>query len=409
MTMRGAVGGATARRSSSAAVYHPENSVSTFRERLSPVHFPVSARPVSTSRLLIAVLVAAFVATPMVRAASSPTIDEQIAPYSKPQQLVNIAKGRTINIVCLGDGSPTVILNAGLDQWSFWWWFSQRALAEHTRVCAWDRAGYGFSSPSPEPQDILHTTQDLEQALKNGDIRGPYVMVGASLGAYEALRFTDLHRHSVVGMILVDPDIPDRDTLEKRLAPKYSAMRHAFEQQTVKQLQDCATAPGRGTLKRNAPEFDRCTLARHLPDFLASVKTVIARLDADPARLLTQASLTREHEAGNDTRQIVNPKRRYSDMPLIVLTAGRDEAAAIPAGAPGSDTPEKLAQLREQAARFLRDGWGPAHEAYAALSTRGRRQIVPDASHNMQVDKPDAVISAVVQVLNESRQTRSRD
>jgi hypothetical protein len=43
------------------------------------------------------------------------------------------------------------------------------------------------------------------------------------------------------------------------------------------------------------------------------------------------------------------------------------------------------------------------------LSTRGRHQVVPDASHNMQVDKPDAVISAVVQVLNESRQTRSRE
>jgi pimeloyl-ACP methyl ester carboxylesterase len=52
------------------------------------------------------------------------------------------------------------------------WGHVQPALAERTRVCAWDRAGYGFSSPSPEPQDIVHTTADLERALKSAGIRG---------------------------------------------------------------------------------------------------------------------------------------------------------------------------------------------------------------------------------------------
>jgi len=65
-----------------------------------------------------------------------------------------------------GQGSPTVILSAGLGGWSFDWGLVQPALAKRTRVCAWDRAGYGFSSPSPEPQDILHTVSDLERALQ---------------------------------------------------------------------------------------------------------------------------------------------------------------------------------------------------------------------------------------------------
>lgn len=79
--------------------------------------------------------------------------------------MVHIGNGRTINLVCLGHGSPTVILTAGLGNWSLAWERVQRPLAKRTRVCAWDRAGYGFSSPSPESQDIVHTTEDLERAL----------------------------------------------------------------------------------------------------------------------------------------------------------------------------------------------------------------------------------------------------
>ncbi len=107
-----------------------------------------------------------------------------------------------------------------LAAWSLWWGRVQPPLAKQTRVCAWDRAGYGFSSPSPEPQDIIHTTEDLERALKGAGIRGFYLMVGHSMGAYEALRFTDLHRQSVIGMVLVDPAIPDQAAVEERIAPR---------------------------------------------------------------------------------------------------------------------------------------------------------------------------------------------
>jgi pimeloyl-ACP methyl ester carboxylesterase len=128
---------------------------------------------------------------------------------------------------------------------------SQRSLSE-TRVCAWDRAGAGFSSPSPETQDIVHTTEDLEQALQKAGIRGPYVMVGHSLGAFESLRFTDRNRQSVVGMVLVDPDIPDRGTLDERLAPQFAAVSAALQDQDVKQRRDRRrTAAGRHAEERH--------------------------------------------------------------------------------------------------------------------------------------------------------------
>src|SRR5262245_11932020 len=75
-------------------------------------------------------------------AAPAAASQEQIAPYLTPQQLAHIGEGRTINLVCLGHGSPTVILTAGLQNWSFHWRLVQGPLAKRTRVCAWDRAGY---------------------------------------------------------------------------------------------------------------------------------------------------------------------------------------------------------------------------------------------------------------------------
>jgi len=363
---------------------------------------------VSNSRLAIAVLLAGFASMPASRAARAPAAEEGTTPYLAPQRAVHIDKGRTINLVCRGKGSPTVILSAGLGGWSFDWWRVQPAIAKRTRVCAWDRAGYGFSSPSPEQQDIVHTTADLERALKEAGIAGPYVMVGHSLGGFESLRFTDLHRQSVVGMVLVDPDIPDRAAVDERLAPEFATLSRALEEGNMKQRQECAAGLRDGSLKSGTPPFERCTDSR-LPDSLPHMKAVIARLNADPARLLTQVSLEKEHYT--DAREVINPQRRYGDMPLIVMTAGRDEDAVLsalshlPPGTPGTGTPAELAQLREQIARFLREGWGPGHDAYAALSSRGRNQLVPDASHAIQIWKSEVVISAIGEVLDEIRPT----
>jgi pimeloyl-ACP methyl ester carboxylesterase len=320
----------------------------------------------------------------------------QIEPYLTPQQLVQIGEGRTINLVCLGQGSPTVVLTAGLGDWSFAWRFVQGPLARRTRVCAWDRAGYGFSGPSAEPQDIVHTTKDLERAMKSAGIPGPYVMVGHSLGGYEALQFTDRHRQSVVGMVLVEPAIPDQQALIERILPWF------VMKGVVKQLEDCATTLRSGTVKSSAPEFEQCTAAPGVPADFPDLKVTIARLNADPARLLTQASAVREFDSnGDDCREVINGERRYGDMPLIVLTAGRDEAQLLQMF--GSGTPAELAQAREQIGQFYRGAWVPAHDAYAALSTGGRNQLVQDSGHSIQLEKPNAVIAAVIEVLDQIR------
>ena len=130
--------------------------------------------------------------------------------------LARIAGGKTINIACKGAGSPTVILTAGLGGSSADWSAVQPELAKTTRVCAWDRLGSGFSSKSTGRETAAETTADLMAALKAARVNGAYVVVGHSLGSYESLLFKDRAPEAVVGIVLVDPSIPDQgDRLNK--------------------------------------------------------------------------------------------------------------------------------------------------------------------------------------------------
>jgi pimeloyl-ACP methyl ester carboxylesterase len=134
-----------------------------------------------------------------------PTIaeDQRLLPYVKPGQLVDIG-GRKINLHCSGAGGPTVILMAGSASWSPIWYKVQPAIAQNTRVCGFDRAGYGFSDPGPRPQILSDVVDDLHAALKAGAISGPYVLVGHSLGGVEARLYAQRWPKEVASMVLVD-------------------------------------------------------------------------------------------------------------------------------------------------------------------------------------------------------------
>jgi pimeloyl-ACP methyl ester carboxylesterase len=342
----------------------------------------------SASFILLATVLAAMavgqdVASPRTK---FPT---ETSPYLTPQRLIRVGEGRTINLICIGNGSPTVILTAGSGSWAIVWRSVQPSLASRTRVCAWDPAGFGFSSPSPDPQDAVHLTKDLEQTLKGAGIKGPYLMVAHSAGAFIALRFADRHPKSVVGMVLVDPAIPEQDAVMRRVAPKFATRVDGLRSAQTESLRHCAAELRSGSLKRGTQEFNECTTAPSLPAAFSALEAALSGLNADPARLLTEASsldnfLESQHEA-------INPQRRYGDMPLMVLTAERRDMP--------SDTP---AEERKQGTLFYREA-GLAHDAYAALSTRGHDQLVPDSGHNIPVEKPEVVVAVINHVLAECK------
>src|SRR5215216_2168598 len=131
--------------------------------------------------------------------------------YLPPGEMVNV-NGRLMHINCMGEGSPTVILEAANFGMSAHWVRVQQQLAKSTRVCAYDRAGMGWSEPGPEPRDARQISSELHTLLKNADTEGPYVLVGHSYGGLYARMYAARYPNEVAGVVLVDSSHPEQFT-----------------------------------------------------------------------------------------------------------------------------------------------------------------------------------------------------
>ena len=122
-----------------------------------------------------------------------------------PLGAVATVGGISINYVVAGEGSPTVILEAGLGDNLATWEVLHRRLAGSTRVVAYDRAGLGHSEASSAPRTPEQMATELRGLLREAAIVGPYVLVAHAESAFAARRFAALYASEVVALVLIDP------------------------------------------------------------------------------------------------------------------------------------------------------------------------------------------------------------
>ena len=135
---------------------------------------------------------------------------DQRAAFPAPGEMVDVGEHR-LHMNCIGQGNPTVVLDAGWGytsvEWSAW---VQPEVANHTRVCAYDRAGMGWSEPGPGSPNATRTTAELHALLQDADEEGPFVLVGHSLAGLYSRIYADRYPEEVAGMVLVDSSHPDQ-------------------------------------------------------------------------------------------------------------------------------------------------------------------------------------------------------
>ncbi|MEZ4672557.1 MAG: alpha/beta hydrolase [Anaerolineae bacterium] len=146
--------------------------------------------------------------------------------YSPAGQLYAV-NDHQMHLYCTGEGSPTVILDAGAV--AMWAWI-QPTVAQSTRVCSYDRAGYVWSEPGPEPRDAQHIAADLHSLLEVAGVTPPYIIAGHSLGGLYARVFSHSYPGEVIGMVLLDATHPD--TWERQ-GESVSALQMASSVSTV--------------------------------------------------------------------------------------------------------------------------------------------------------------------------------
>jgi len=333
---------------------------------------------------LVALLLAAIPA----RAAPTTSAHVEIAleAYARPGTLVRLATGRSLNIRCIGSGSPTVILTAGAGEQSLTWRSLQGELAKTMRVCAWDRAGFGFSDPSPATQDTAHTTDDLEAVLKGSKTPPPYVLVGHSLGSYETLLFTFRHPGEVTGIVLIDPSAPFQGERMRRAAPAAYAAIDALQQKQTADLETCIR------LLEQSVSNPKC-LRPPIPGYPASLNAVLTEKEGNVEAQKNFLSLLESVFTDKDSQELQDSWKALGAIPLIVLTAG--EPPPIPLD--GAAKPQMTNLLTE---------WSRMHGEIAALSGRGVNRVVPGATHYIYLQRQAVVADAVREVLSVARAER---
>lgn len=301
--------------------------------------------------------------------------------HPPPGTLVDLG-GYRLHIHCTGSGSPAVVLESGQGELGLTWANVQPVVAKSSRVCSYDRAGYGWSERSPLPRTASASVDELRSLLQKAGVEPPYVLVGHSIGGLYVKLYAHRYPDEVAGMVLIDSSHEDQNL---DLDPAYAAAIRQVTSQAEGQIAQVkpliatgiiALAPGLMGASARLPADAREAYNALLASDSRSVETNLAEFKA------TDASLAEVRAANIAT---------LGAIPLLVLARGRAEPL-----------PPNVILDPAVAAR-AEERWRALQADHAALSTGGHLIVVEDSGHNIQLDQPAAVIGAIESVLEAVR------
>lgn len=312
--------------------------------------------------------------------------------YTHAGHLVAVEPGRRLNLRCMGNGQPTVVLESGFGDTSMSWRKVQSQISQFTRACSYDRAGLGFSDAARRPSTALNAADDLHRLITVAEIQQPFVLVGHSVGGLYATVYAGLYGADVAGMVLVDPAFAEQDheldtqimTAQERALAKGEVLS------LIADLKNCAVLAHQGKLGTNTVSPANCLRKDPDPVLNAELVRESARPKTQDA-LLSEAHNFRVHVEGDYSEsalEAVRIRHDFRDMPLIVLTPGTTPKSPL--------LSDETYSAREAARRA-------GHDRLAGYSSAGRSMVVPNSSPYIQLDQPQSVIDAVHSVVEQAR------
>jgi len=296
-------------------------------------------------------------------------------------QMVDLT-GHRLHVNCSGHGSPTVVIENGFDEYSFDWIFVQSQVAQFTRVCTYDRAGYAWSEPGPKPRSFAQINLELRDALAKLGENSPFVLVGHSFGGPVVRNFALTYPKLVAGIVFVDSA-----SEEQRYTMQHKAIR----------LRDGATGKAIPEPREQMLASDQPKPLASLPPAETTIDPPFDRLPPEIQKLQMWADSQPAMYNAEESERTWSPeyfKHWYEtpqasslgSIPLIALMRAE--------GGYSNDLDVSAAQLETERKQ--------AHAHLAALSTRGKLQVV-HSGHNMQVEAPVTVSEAIRTVVVAAR------
>jgi pimeloyl-ACP methyl ester carboxylesterase len=304
------------------------------------------------------------------------------AKPTPPGQLVDLG-GHKLHVNCMGHGSPTVVVENGQGDFSFDWILVQNKVAALTRICTYDRAGYAWSDPGPNPRTFAQLNLELREALGRLGEHGPFVLVGHSFGGPVVRAFAATYPNDVTGMVLVDASFEGQ-----RVGIGGKATMRLGEDAKGKSIPE----PHEEMRESDKPVANATGASSQLQEPLDAMYNVLPAADQKLqlwARALPEIDDTernqREWAGEYFAKWRAAPQAgTLGAIPLIVLTraeGGYDDSLDIPAAQLEKERQEGQAKL-------------------AQLSTNSR-QIMVHSGHNMELEAP-AEVSAAIRLVVEA-------
>lgn len=269
---------------------------------------------------------------------------------SPPGEFIDLETHR-LHVSCSGEGPVTVLLEPGLGGSAFEWHLVQSKIAEHTLACVYDRAGYGWSDPSPFHGDVRRLASDANRMLEQVSDNNKLIVVGHSFGGFVVRMLAKLRPEQVIGMVLVDAS--HEDQLERMETPGKTKILPSGNTFVI--------------ARTNIPENLPTEIGRKIEAFLRMRKSYNA----------TEREMRSFRES---TTQIKQLSDSYS-IPLTVIHRGLNPMLS-----------EKDGEERHKI-------WGELQHSLAKLSSRGEVIVAAKSGHHVHIDEPELVIEAIIRIL----------
>lgn len=324
-------------------------------------------------RTVLAMLIVGSVALGASSAFNAIATHRYWATHPVPGRVYRV-NGYDMRIQCTGTGSPTLVLDAGLGNDGLIWGRVQPELSETTRVCSYDRAGFGRSEARPGPQDADHIADQLHGLLEEAGIDGPIVLMGHSIAGMYIRAYATRYPQHVAGLIFVDGSTPlQMDHFPADLRARMKAIE-SMAYPVAK-----AVVPT-GLLR----VLGQCSEVQ--AGFAPDAGKMLAEDNCAPRLGASEGEMKNFRQSGLETVH-TGP---YGDLPILIFSQDPNLHAGI---------------LSEAMAREESAVWNEMQDDLKNLSTRSRRIIAKGSTHYVQIDRSELVNREVPIFIRQIRGT----
>jgi pimeloyl-ACP methyl ester carboxylesterase len=268
---------------------------------------------------------------------------------------------------------PTVVLESGSMAPGLVWHPIQQRIAAFARVVSYDRAGLGWSDPSPRPRTAPVMADELASLLEAAAVPGPYLLVGHSVGGTIVRVFARTHPDRVAGVVLLDGSHEDQMV---RAPEALGAFMRAMSRRMPLMFALLGALVHLGIVALR-PGFVPSP-SPGLPDDIEAA--IRARTASAPTVVAAMGAELRDLDRSNDALRAL-AIRSLGALPLVVVSHG------CPEGVPPQFGPDVAAAYEAL--------WQELQLEQAALSPVGRRIVAEGAGHDIPTEAPDLVVDAV--------------